>query len=56
MMTIEELQNGGKELADRIKQCAKLGIWILSSYEDYDFAESLGADIVETNGLIKPKN
>ena len=45
-----------KELADRIKQCAKLGIWILSSYEDYDFAESLGADIVETNGLIKPKN
>ena len=45
-----------KEMADWIKQHAKLGVWILSSYEDYDFAESIGADIGETNGLIKPKN
>ena len=44
-----------KPLADKIKKYAKLGMWIISSYEDADFARELGADIVETNGLIKPR-
>jgi len=43
-----------KQLADKVKSVAELGIWILSSYEDAAEAESLGAEIVETNGIIKP--
>jgi glycerophosphoryl diester phosphodiesterase len=55
LTTWVKIRFADKEMADWIKQRSKLGVWILSSYEDYDFAESLGADIVETNGLIKPK-
>lgn len=42
-------------LANMVRKYANLGVWIISSYADADFAESLGADIVETNGLIKPR-
>lgn len=41
-------------LSTMIRRYAKLGLWILSSYGDAEKAERLGADIVETNGLIKP--
>ena len=44
-----------KALADKVKKVAELGIWILSSYEDAALAEELGAEIVETNGIIKPR-
>lgn len=41
-------------LAAKVKAVAELGIWILSSYEDAALADRLGAEIVETNGIIKP--
>lgn len=43
-----------KELADLIKQYARLGVWILSTKEQLEDAELLGAEIVETNGQLKP--
>lgn len=42
-------------LAEKVKKVAELGIWILSSYEDAELAYRLGAEIVETNGIIKPE-
>ncbi len=42
------------EMAALIKQHGKLGIWILSKEEEMAEAIALGADIVETNGEIKP--
>ena len=42
-------------LCDIVKKCAKLGIWIVSEYSDYDRAVNVyGADTIETNGQIKP--
>ncbi len=35
-------------------QYASLGIWLLNSYAELEEAEAWGADIVETNGNIKP--
>lgn len=43
-------------LAKQIKQYANLGVWILSTEEEYQCAKALGADVVETTGSIKPKN
>lgn len=38
-----------------VKKYAKLGIWIISKYEDFDYVcENYSADIVETTGAIKP--
>lgn len=45
----------GKDLADLIKQYACLGVWILSTEEEYRKAVALGADIIETTGSIKPR-
>ncbi|MDD6175564.1 MAG: glycerophosphodiester phosphodiesterase family protein [Firmicutes bacterium] len=44
------------ETAGLIKKYAKLGIWILSKYSEFEDAVSLGADVIETNGQIKPEN
>ena len=43
------------ETAGLIKKYARLGIWILSKYSELDDAVSLGADVIETNGQIKPE-
>ena len=43
-------------LASMVKKYANLGIWILSEDREFDEAVRLGADVVETNGEIKPKN
>lgn len=44
------------ELCSLVKNYASLGIWLVSEYEDYDHAvDILGADIIETNGQIKPE-
>lgn len=44
-----------RKLATLVKDYARLGIWILSEYEQFDDAvENLGADIIETTGKIKP--
>lgn len=42
------------ELASLVKEHASLGVWLLSTYSELEEAEALGADIVETNGEIKP--
>ncbi len=44
-----------KELAQLIKKYGQLGVWILSDNSQLEEAEALGADIVETNGQLKPK-
>lgn len=44
-----------KEIADKVKKFASLGIWILSEQEELaDATENLGADVVETTGKLKP--
>ncbi|MBE6559802.1 MAG: FAD-dependent oxidoreductase [Ruminococcaceae bacterium] len=43
-----------KETAAQIKKCASLGVWILSEESELAEAERLGADIIETNGQLKP--
>jgi glycerophosphoryl diester phosphodiesterase len=42
-------------MAARIKKYADLGVWILSTEEEFEKAKELGADVVETTGSIKPK-
>ncbi len=43
-----------REKCDMVKRYAQLGIWILSKAEELEAAKKLGADIVETNGQLKP--
>ncbi|MBE6565335.1 MAG: DUF4298 domain-containing protein [Ruminococcaceae bacterium] len=43
-----------KDLAERVKKVASLGVWILSRSEQLREAEALGADFIETNGQLKP--
>ena len=45
-----------EEICAKIKKCAKLGIWILSDYDQAQIAvDKFGADIIETTGSIKHK-
>ena len=44
-----------EELAAMIKKHGKLGVWILSEQAEMAHAVALGADVVETNGEIKPR-
>ena len=44
-----------KALADMVKEYARLGIWLMSRNEDLDEAVKLGADVIETNGQLKPE-
>ncbi len=43
-----------KEIADKIKEHANLGLWLLSSEDELEGAKELGADVIETNGTLKP--
>ena len=43
------------ELCAMVKQYAKLGLWILETREQLDSARTLGADIIETTGALKPE-
>lgn len=43
-----------EKLSTLIKQYARLGLWILSDYSQLKDAKKLGADVVETNGQLKP--
>ena len=43
-----------EQLAALVKQYASLGVWILSDEFQLAEAEKLGADIIETNGQLKP--
>lgn len=42
-----------KELADKIKKYARLGVWIIYTKEELKQAQKLGADIIETPGTVK---
>ena len=44
-------ENSVKLIKDR---GAKVGVWIISEYDELDNAERMGADIIETHGQIKP--
>lgn len=43
-----------EKLSALIKQYARLGVWILSNTSQLEDAKKLGADVVETNGQLKP--
>ncbi len=43
-----------EKLANLVKRYAKLGIWLLSEEKELKIAEKLGAEVVETNGHLKP--
>ena len=53
-----EMRSGYKfateELAILVKQYARLGIWLLTTIDQLDEAIKLGAEIIETNGQLKP--
>ena len=42
-------------LAEKIKEHGKLGLWLLLHHTEYEEAKRLGADIIETNGKLKPE-
>ena len=45
-----------RKLCSLIKKYARLGIWIISDFADYEKAViDFGADIIETTGTIKPE-
>ena len=43
------------ELCQTVQRHAKLGLWILETRQQLEEAISLGADIIETTGAIKPQ-
>lgn len=42
-------------LAALVKRYARLGLWRLSDYKELGIAEKMGAEIIETNGRLKPE-
>lgn len=51
-----KVEFANQALAELVKAYARLGVWILSTPEQLDDAIRLGADVIETNGELKPKN
>lgn len=49
-----QVEFANKRLAELIKKYASLGVWILSENSHLKDAEELGADMIETNGELKP--
>lgn len=43
-----------ESLAAMVKKYAGLGLWLLLDYQELGLAEKLGAEIIETNGRLKP--
>ena len=50
-----KVEFANEKLAKMIKEYASLGVWIISEESHLNEAEILGADIIETNGQLKPK-
>lgn len=44
-----------KQMCDTVNKYARLGLWLLSTYDEYRKAAEWGAYIVETNGKLKPR-
>lgn len=49
-----KVEFANKASAELVKNYARLGVWIISTPEQLTEAEELGADVVETNGSLKP--
>lgn len=49
-----QVEFANERLSKLIKQYASLGVWILSDNSQLEDAKVLGADIIETNGQLKP--
>ncbi|MBE7037174.1 MAG: hypothetical protein E7403_07770 [Ruminococcaceae bacterium] len=49
-----KVEFASEKLSDLVKKHASLGIWILSNISQLDEAKKLGADVIETNGQLKP--
>ena len=49
-----KVEFANSRLAEMIHPYASLGVWILSNYSELEDAMALGADLIETNGQIKP--
>ena len=43
------------ELCAMTKKYGRLGLWLLNAPEELEEAKRLGADIIETNGMLKPE-
>lgn len=51
-----KVRRADKELCAMVKKYAKLGVWILSDYADFEVAvNDFDADVIETTGHIKPQ-
>lgn len=50
-----KVPTANQELCELVKRHAKLGLWILETEEQLAEAISLGADIIETTGAVKPR-
>ena len=49
-----KVEYANERLSALVKKYARLGLWILSDKSELEKAELLGAEIVETNGQLKP--
>ena len=49
-----KLPKANKTLCEMVKKYARLGIWLLKTQEELEQASSLGADVIETDGSLKP--
>lgn len=50
------LPKANPELCAAVKRFGALGLWILSGEEEWALAETLGADVIETTGVLKKQN
>ncbi len=51
-----KLPRADDDLCRTVKKYGKLGIWIISDIDELEKARNFGADIIETQGRIKPEN
>lgn len=49
-----KVEFANKANAELVKRYARLGVWIISTPEQLSETETLGADVIETNGALKP--
>lgn len=48
------INNANETICDMVKEVGHLGIWTLSTEEQLEKAIALGAEVIETNGELKP--
>ena len=50
-----KIPKASPELCSMTKKYGKLGLWLLNAPEELAEAKALGADVIETNGVLKPE-